>query len=100
LLAESGPRGRRPPGFIPSLKVVRLSEKNLERELRGATALEQLDRQVKIDVVAGRKPPGCAVAVAGTLQFLAPPELDLLLLCVLEYVEFRLAHRVTSGSPQ
>jgi hypothetical protein len=77
-----------------------LLEQDLERELWRAASLEQPDRLVKIDIEAGRKPPGSAVAVAGALQFLAPPELDLLLLCVFENVEFRLAHRITSGSPQ
>jgi hypothetical protein len=59
-------------------------EQDFERELWGAAALEQLDRQVQIYVMAGRKPPGSAVAVAGALQFLGPPELDQLLLRVLE----------------
>jgi hypothetical protein len=79
--------------------VVKL-EQNLERELWGATALEQPDRLMQIDIETGRKPPGSAGAVTGALQLLSPPELDLLLLCVLENVEFGLAHRITSGLPQ
>src|ERR671930_283203 len=71
-------------------------EEDLQREVRWATALEQPDRKVEVDVLASRKPPGRAVAVTGALQLLGSPELDLLLLCVLEDVEFGLAQRITS----
>jgi hypothetical protein len=90
-VAPDGGLKKHPVGAATAL------EQDLERELWGAAALEQLDRHVQIYVEAGRKPPGSASAVASPFQLLGPPVLDPFELCVLENVEFRLAHRVTSG---
>src|SRR5918994_3666162 len=85
---EEPARGRRDRRNHARHSALRVScapslQENLERELWGTATLEQPDRLMQIDFWAGRKPPRSAVAVAGALQLLGPPELDQLLLCVL-----------------
>jgi hypothetical protein len=54
----------------------------LEQDLQGqvcrATALEQLDRGVEIDVVPHRKPTCCSRLVPGTLELFRTPAFDAL----------------------
>ena len=51
-------------------------EENLESDIDGAAALEQVDGGVQVDVVARSKDEGALGVVTGALELLVPPLLD------------------------
>src|ERR1051325_8908666 len=99
---DAGVTGRT---FCPRVKRPALDQ-DLDRELVGAAALDQLDGQVQVDVVPGRQRDGIARRVAGSDQLLGAPVLDALELGVDEDGEIRSGHSYfrireirRSGSP-
>src|SRR5215510_2088625 len=61
-------------GRLPQLA----SKQDAQRKIRGATALEQLDRDMKINVMSHRKSTSCARLVPGSLELFRSPPLDAL----------------------
>ena len=67
-------------------------KKNLEREVDRATALEEVDRAMQVDVVAGRQDESALRVVPGALQFLVTPLLDAIDLREVHELEFCRRH--------
>jgi hypothetical protein len=64
-------------------------QKDLERQVLGATTLEELDRGMQVHVVTHRKSAGRARLVPGTLELFRTPPLDALDLRLIDQGDVR-----------
>jgi hypothetical protein len=72
----------------------RALKKDLERQVFGATTLEQLDSGVQVNVVTHRQSAGRARLVPGTLELFRTPPLDALDLRLFDQGDVRYCHAI------
>jgi hypothetical protein len=72
----------------------RALQKDLERQVFGATTLEQVDCGVQVNVVTHRKSAGRARLIPGTLELFCTPPLDALDLRLVDQGDVRYCHAI------